>query len=305
MLQRISSWLFLFGAIAVGIYTVLHFNFDPAPIATHFLFPYYAICVVMQYIWPEQPNKFERGELLNDLIHNAALVGITSFQTFFVHSLVAMTGAGLLFKYGALPDAYAAHNLPMWGQVVIAYLTFDFMFYVTHRMAHDIDALWRLHSVHHCAHRLSVLNASRAHPVDLIWRRLLPIFVTFQTGVSPEAFVMSGMIGSVLATITHMNVAFSFGPLNYIIGTNEIHRWHHSDKLEEAKNFSIFMLWDRLFGTYVYPADRPRPDRLGLFNENHYPLHNYLGQLLVPLKWKQIKARQAQVAQPATTRAAH
>ena len=103
MLQRISSWLFLFGAIAVGIYTVLHFNFDPAPIATHFLFPYYAICVVMQYIWPEQPNKFERGELLNDLIHNAALVGITSFQTFFVHSLIAMTGAGLLFKYGALP----------------------------------------------------------------------------------------------------------------------------------------------------------------------------------------------------------
>lgn len=295
MLQRFSSWLFLFGSVAVGIYTVLHFNFDPGPIATHFLFPYYAICVLMQYIWPEQANQFEKGEVVNDLMHNGALVAISSFQTFFVHTLVAMTGAGLLFKYGVLPDAYAAHNLPMWAQVAIAYLTFDFMFYVTHRMGHEIDFLWRLHSVHHCAHRLSVLNASRAHPLDLVWRRILPIFITFQTGVSPEAFVLSGVIGSVLATITHMNVAFSFGPLNYIIGTNEIHRWHHSDKIEEARNFSIFMLWDHVFGTFVYPAGRPRPARMGLFNENFYPRQGYLGQLLVPLKWKKMKARQAEL----------
>ncbi len=295
MLQRFSSWVFLFGSVALGIFTVLHFNFDPAPIATHFLFPYYIICVVMQYVWPEQPNQFERGEVVADWLHNGALVAISSFQNFFVHALIAMTGAGLLFKYGVLPDAYAAHNLPMWAQVLIAYLTFDFMFYVTHRMGHEIDLLWRLHSVHHCAHRLSVLNASRAHPLDLVWRRIVPIFVTFQTGVSPEAFVMSGVIGSVLATITHMNVAFSFGPLNYIIGTNEIHRWHHSDKIEEARNFSIFMLWDHLFGTFVYPKGRARPDRLGLFNENDYPLHGYLGQMLVPWNWKKMKARQAQL----------
>jgi sterol desaturase/sphingolipid hydroxylase (fatty acid hydroxylase superfamily) len=292
MLQRISSWVFLFGAVGLAIFTVLHFNFDPVKVATYFLFPYYAVCVAMQYIWPEQPNDFEKGELANDVLHNTALVGITSFQDYFVHVLVATTGAGMLFKYGVLPEAYAAHNLPMWGQVLVSFLTFDFMFYVTHRMGHEIDFLWRLHSVHHCAHRLSVLNASRAHPLDLVWRRLLPIFVTFQTGVSPEAFIMSGAIGSVLATITHMNVKFRFGWLNQIIGTNEMHRWHHSDKFDEAKNFSIFLLWDRTFGTYVNPPDRHAPARLGLFNENFYPLHNYIGQLLVPWKWGALKARQ-------------
>jgi len=297
MLQRILSWLFLFGAVAGGIYTVLHFNFDPAAIATHYMFPYYAVCVAMQYIWPEQPNQFEKGELVNDLVHNTALVAITSLQNLFVHALIAMTGAGLLFKFGVLPDAYAAHNLPMWAQVAVSFLVFDFMFYVTHRMGHEVDFFWRLHSVHHCAHRLSVLNASRAHPADLIWRRLVPVFVTFQTGVSPEAFIMSGVIGSVLATITHMNVRFSFGPLNYIIGTNEIHRWHHSNKIEEAKNFSVFMLWDHLFGTYVNPQGRARPAFMGLFNENYYPQHGYLGQLLVPWNWKQMKARQAQLEQ--------
>jgi sterol desaturase/sphingolipid hydroxylase (fatty acid hydroxylase superfamily) len=309
MLKRLASWAFLFGAVAGGILSVQHFGFDPNKIFLYFLAPYYLVCTAMQYIWPEQPNDFEPGEVINDSLHNLALVGISSFQNFFVHALIAATGSGLLFKYGVLPASAAAHNLPFWGQVAISYLTFDFMFYVTHRMGHEIDFFWRLHSVHHCAHRLSVLNASRAHPLDLIWRRLLPIFVTFQTGVSQEAFLMSGVIGSVLATITHMNVAFSFGPLNYIIGTNEIHRWHHSDKIEEARNFSVFMLWDHLFGTFVYPPGRPRPDKLGLFNEHYYPLHAYLGQLMLPLKWKQMKAKQAQLeaatqpasAQPART----
>ncbi len=296
MLKRFSSWLYLFGSVALGIYTVLTVDFDPNKIFLYFLAPYYVISTVMQYIWPEQPNQFEKGEVTNDWLHNGMLLAITSFQNYFVHALVALTGTGLLFKYGVLPDSMAAHHLPFWGQVAIAYLTFDFMFYVTHRMGHEIDFFWRLHSVHHCAHRLSVLNASRAHPLDLIWRRLVPIFVTFQTGISPEAFIMSGVIGSVLATITHMNVNFSFGPLNYLIGTNEMHRWHHSNKLEEAGNYSVFMLWDHLFGTYVNPQGRTRPEHMGLFNEHYYPLHAYLGQFAVPWKWKQMKARQAALA---------
>jgi hypothetical protein len=105
---------------------------------------------------------------------------------------------------------------------------------------------------------------------------------------------MSGMIGSVLATITHMNVRFRFGWLNYLIGTNEIHRWHHSNQLHEAQNYSVVMLWDHLFGTFVYPKHRRLPSQMGLFNEHAYPVHHYLGQLLVPLTWSRMKARQAQ-----------
>ena len=274
MLPLVASWGFLFGALGLGIYTVLNTQFDPTQIALTFLFPYYALCTALQYVWPEQANRFEKGEVLTDSLHNVALVAITGFTDFFIHVLIAATGTGLLFHFGVLPESWAAHHLPLWAQVLIAWLTFDFMFYVTHRMGHEIDALWRLHSVHHCAHRLSVLNASRAHPLDLIWRRLIPVFVTFQTGVSPEAFIMSGMIGSVLATITHMNVRFRFGPLNYLIGTNEIHRWHHSNQLHEAQNYSVVMLWDHLFGTFVYPKHRTRPTQMGLFNEHAYPIHH-------------------------------
>jgi sterol desaturase/sphingolipid hydroxylase (fatty acid hydroxylase superfamily) len=154
--------------------------------------------------------------------------------------------------------------------------------------------------VHHSANRLSFMNASRVHPIDIIWRRLVPLFVAFQTGVSPEAMIMANTIGATLAVITHMNVDFRFGVLNYVFGSNEVHRWHHSNKIEEAKNFSVVMIWDHLFGTFVYkPQGQERPAKMGLFNELYYPRHNFWGQLLIPFTWKRWKARQAAAAQDA------
>lgn len=306
MFKLLASWGFLVGSVLGGIAAVLHFGFDPGRVFLYYLGPYYIVCTLLQYVWPEQPNRFEKGEILTDTISNGAMVAVGSIQNFLTHALIAATGSGLLFHFGILDDSLAARHLPMPVQVLISFLTFDFMFYVTHRLAHEVDFFWRLHSVHHCAHRLSVLNASRAHPIDLIWRRMVPAFVVFQTGVSQEAFIMSGVIGSVLGTITHMNVNFKFGVLNYVIGTNEVHRWHHSNNIDEAKNFSIFMLWDHLFGTFVLPKGKSRPAHMGLFNENFYPLHNFWGQLLVPLNWKRMKARQlaAETPAPASNRPA-
>lgn len=303
MFKLLASWGFLVGSVLGGIAAVLHFGFDPGRVFLYYLGPYYLVCTLMQYVWPEHPNQFEKGEVLTDALNNGAMVAVGSVQNFLTHALIAATGSGLLFHFGVLDDSLAARHLPLAAQVLISFLTFDFMFYVTHRLAHEVDFFWRMHSVHHCAHRLSVLNASRAHPVDLIWRRIVPAFVVFQTGVSQEAFIMSGVIGSVLATITHMNVNFKFGILNYVIGTNEVHRWHHSNKIDEAKNFSVFMLWDHLFGTFVLPKGKSRPAHLGLFNENFYPRHNFWGQLLVPLNWKRMKARQLAAEAPGAAQA--
>jgi sterol desaturase/sphingolipid hydroxylase (fatty acid hydroxylase superfamily) len=293
MRKLMLSWAFMFTAVAVGIWATVALNYDQKLVGLYFLAPYFLLTVAMQYIWPEQPNEFEKGEVWTDLLNNASLVVITVLQGSLVRWM-AEGGRAMVFQHGWISEAYSPAHLPMWGQVIVAWWAFDFMFYVTHRLSHDVDFLWRFHSVHHCAHRLSFLNASRVHPVDICWRRLLPIFVAYQTGVSVEAIIVANTIGMVLATITHMNVNFEFGPLNYLIGSNQMHRWHHSNKIEEAKNFSVVMIWDRLFGTFVYPKGRARPDKLGLFNEQFYPVQSFWGQLMIPFTWKRWKARQAQ-----------
>ncbi|TBO28377.1 sterol desaturase family protein [Aquabacterium lacunae] len=292
MRKMLWSWLFMGVALATGIYATLALDYDQNKVVLYFFLPYFALTTAMQYLWPEQPNQFEKGEVWTDILNNAALIGLTWAQGGIV-KWMSTAGVGLVFTSGWVDPAYSAGNLPMWAQVLVAWFVFDFMFYVTHRMAHEVDFFWRFHSVHHCAHRLSFMNASRVHPIDIIWRRLVPMFVAYQTGVSVEAMIMANTIGAVLAVITHMNVDFRFGPVNYVIGTNEMHRWHHSNKIEEAKNYSVLLFWDHLFGTYVNPPTQRRPEKMGLFNELFYPRHNFWGQLLIPFTWKQWKARQA------------
>lgn len=288
LLQHLASLAFLFGALIVGVLTAAQVNFEASRVLTHFLLPFYFVAWALQYVFPWTPNRFEKGEVFNDMLNNGMLVLISGIQDFGVRWLTVFAAPGLLFHYGLVDSAYALHTQPFWVQVLVDVLLFDFCFYWTHRLAHERDWLWRLHSVHHCAHRLSVLNASRAHPLDLFWRRFVPIFVVLQTGISPEAFICAGVISSVLATITHMNVRFRFGWLNYFIGTNEVHIWHHSTKLEEAKNFSMILIWDRLFGTFVLPRNHGKPEALGLVDERGYPLHAYLGQLMVPFRWARL-----------------
>jgi sterol desaturase/sphingolipid hydroxylase (fatty acid hydroxylase superfamily) len=295
MRKMLWSWLFMGVALATGIYATLALNYDQNKVVLYFFLPYFVLTTAMQYVWPEQPNQFEKGEVWTDILNNAALIGLTWAQGGIV-KWMSTAGLGLVFTSGWVDPAYSAANLPLWAQVLVAWFVFDFMFYVTHRMAHEVDFFWRFHSVHHCAHRLSFMNASRVHPIDIIWRRLVPMFVAYQTGVSVEAMIMANTIGAVLAVITHMNVDFRFGPVNYVIGTNEMHRWHHSNKIEEAKNYSVLLFWDHLFGTYVNPPTHRRPEKMGLFNELYYPRHNFWGQLLIPFTWKQWKARQTAAA---------
>jgi sterol desaturase/sphingolipid hydroxylase (fatty acid hydroxylase superfamily) len=302
MRKLMLSWAFIGIAVALGIWATVVLAYDQNKVVMYFLAPYFALATLMQYIWPDQPNQFEKGEVLTDVLNNVALLGVTALQGGLVH-MMSSSGSGLLFQHGIIDEHFSAHHLPFWAQVIVAWWAFDFMFYVTHRLAHEVDWLWRFHSVHHCAHRLSFLNASRAHPIDLVWRRLVPLFVTYQTGVSPEAIIVANTIGATLAAITHMNVRFDFGALNYLIGTNQMHRWHHSNKIEEAKNYSVVMLWDHLFGTYVNPPDRSRPEKMGLFNELYYPIHNYLGQMTIPFTWKSWKARQLVAEQQGITAA--
>lgn len=292
MRKQLFSWGFMALALVLGAWATHAVGYDETKAVLYFLVPYYTIAAAMQYIWPHSPNKFEPNEVITDWLNNAGLLVVTLLQAYMVRWM-EREGTGLLFEHGWLSTDWSAGNLPFWAQVVVAMLVFDLMFNVTHRIAHNVDFFWRFHSVHHCAHRLSFMNASRVHPIDLVWRRLVPLFVTYQAGVDPNAIILANILASTLAVISHMNVDFEFGVLNYLIGTNQMHRWHHSNKIEEAKNFSIFMIWDQIAGSFVNPKDRKEPEKMGLFNEAFYPIHDFWGQLMIPLTWKRWKAKQA------------
>jgi sterol desaturase/sphingolipid hydroxylase (fatty acid hydroxylase superfamily) len=73
------------------------------------------------------------------------------------------------------------------------------------------------------------------------------------------------------------------GILNYIFITPNVHRWHHSKKVEEGNNNfgENLAIFDILFGTYYHPKDR----HVGPLGIKEGMPKAFLSQLAAPFFW--------------------
>jgi sterol desaturase/sphingolipid hydroxylase (fatty acid hydroxylase superfamily) len=137
--------------------------------------------------------------------------------------------------------------------------------------------------VHHSSERLYFLNSNRFHPVDAALTTVAFVAPLSLLGVGPEVLVLHTIVNAINGAFKHGNVDVRLGPLNWLVSLGELHRWHHSPKIEEAShNYGTnLILWDVVFGTRSLPRDREPPEEVGL-GAPGYP-QSYLAQLLEPL----------------------
>ncbi len=167
---------------------------------------------------------------------------------------------------------------PFWLQAIEVILLSDIIIYWGHRLQHKVGFLWRFHKVHHSAEHLDWLAAHREHPLDSIYTIGLINLPAFILGFPLET--LAGVIAfrGIWAIYIHSNVRLPIGPLKYLIGSPELHHWHH-DKERDAGNYAnISPLMDLIFGTYKCPPHEP--EEYGIKEE--FP-KNYVGQLLEPM----------------------
>ncbi len=106
-------------------------------------------------------------------------------------------------------------------------------------------------------------------------------------GVEGNVLLPLAVFGTLIGHLNHSNLKISWGPLRYLINSPRMHVWHHDIILRggHGKNFAvIFSLWDWLFGTAYWPADREQPERLGFEGMERFP-KGFLARLVYPLRW--------------------
>jgi sterol desaturase/sphingolipid hydroxylase (fatty acid hydroxylase superfamily) len=170
---------------------------------------------------------------------------------------------------------------PRWLVLTEMVVLSDFIYYWTHRAAHTVPALWRLHAIHHSTRHLRSLSALRAHPAE-VYVQICNMVPLFLLGFPPEGLAPLAPIFMLYGFVIHANVPIAVRPLSYILNSPMFHAWHHVLD-EEAKkggtNFAgLFPIWDALFGTYRLPEHlpaeygtdgEPLPD--GCINQVLYP----------------------------------
>lgn len=174
-------------------------------------------------------------------------------------------------------EAVAAQ--PTWALAIEVVLVSDFCVYWGHRLQHRVDFLWRFHAVHHSAEHLDWLAAHREHPVDTIYTLALINLPIYMLGYPLEALAGLVAFRGLWAIYVHANVRIPLGPLRAVVGSPELHHWHH-DRDRRAGNYgNVCPLMDVAFGTYRCPAQEP--EHFGLVR----PLPpTYVGQLVHPFR---------------------
>lgn len=159
-------------------------------------------------------------------------------------------------------------DLPLWAKLVLGLLAFDFVNYWFHRTAHRVPFLWRFHRVHHSDTRMDASTSLRSHPVELVvYFGIASILAAALFGLDLMSLGFYFLVFTPFAFLEHSNIRFPTWldrTLGLVFTTPNIHKVHHEqDQYYTDSNYAdIFILWDRIFGTYKYKT--PSEIRVGL-----------------------------------------
>ena len=160
--------------------------------------------------------------------------------------------------YTAVFSVVALWQLPtdsVW--VWVAGLVFyDFCYYWHHRFGHTVALLWAAHGVHHQSEDYNLSTALRQTSSGWIagWVFYLPMAVL---GFPPLVFGVVALVDLLYQYWVHTQQIGKLGWFDRWFCAPSNHRVHHAvnDKYLDKNYGGIFIVWDRLFGTYAEEDD--------------------------------------------------
>lgn len=149
-----------------------------------------------------------------------------------------------------------AAALASWS---VVFVLVDLCYYFSHRYAHEINILWAGHVVHHSSEEYNLpvaLRQSALHGL-MSWVFYVPLALL---GVPWRMFVACNAINLVYQFWIHTRAVGTMGRLTeWVMNTPSHHRVHHgvNPKYQDKNYAGVFIVFDRLFGTFVQEEDEP------------------------------------------------
>lgn len=219
-----------------------------------------------------------RPQVLQDLLHNlVSTLGTSAVARALAFATLPPAAIWLQQQVGA--ELWPA-RWPLPAQLALALTIKELPYYATHRWLHASALGWRLHELHHASEQLYSMSSGRTHPVNVFLTYGLPQVPLILLGAPALVFTQVAVFMGIHGVLQHSNVAFRYGWLSAVFATAEVHRHHHSRRLEESgQNIGHnLMLWDHVFGTWCAP--RTRGLEVGVEGAATPP--SFWGQLVAP-----------------------
>jgi len=195
-----------------------------------------------------------------EMTWNTAGDAVANFVTLAAHLGIVTLSAGLYL--GAFYLIYPNFSLMMlpnnFWTIPICIVLADLVYYWEHRAAHRLGIGWATHTVHHSSPEFNISVAYRFGPLDGFY----PWFFHFPLvllGFHPLLVVGAEILVQAYQAILHTEAIPKLHRwIEKVFNTPSHHRVHHGSNPQYCdKNYAgIFIIWDRIFGTFEPEADK-------------------------------------------------
>lgn len=206
--------------------------------------PFFILAIVLEWLYglARHRNTYR----LNDSISSLSL-GVLSQARRFVTLGVGGYVYYLVTRYFSLPLMDSGH----WFTWVLALVLYDLCYYWLHRLGHERTILWAAHVAHHQSEDYNLTTALRQTSTGFLlgWIFYIPMYLL---GIPAQVVVTVGAINLIYQFWVHTEHVPKLGWYEWIFVTPSNHRVHHAqnDRYMDRNYGGIFILWDRLFGTF-------------------------------------------------------
>ena len=207
--------------------------------------PVFFLLIIVEYIYGRMIGK--NTYRLNDTVTSITIGMISRFPT-----MLNLGVQSVIFVYISSYlnlELLSVKNPFTW---IVAFLLYDLSYYWMHRMHHEIKILWATHSVHHHGEDFNLATALRQTSTGWLWKWIfyMPMIML---GVPVEVFIAVAGVNLVYQFWVHTEHIGHLGFMEKIFITPMNHRIHHAKNKEyiDANYGGVFIIWDRMFGTYT------------------------------------------------------
>jgi sterol desaturase/sphingolipid hydroxylase (fatty acid hydroxylase superfamily) len=162
-----------------------------------------------------------------------------------------------------------------WWMWVLLVFADDFSFYWHHRLSHHVRILWAAHVQHHSSQKLNLSVALRQSWGEPFYKFLFYMWMPI-LGFDPIYIIMMQAISLIYQFFQHTDLVKSLGLFELFMNTPSHHRVHHAvqAKYLDRNHAGIFIIWDKIFGTFVAEDNNIKPI-YGITNniDSHNPIN--------------------------------
>ena len=211
---------------------------------------------------------------------------LTSLSLGLGSSVAGVLAGGAVYGVAEWTSRFAVADIGwVWWAWPVCFVLDDLAYYWFHRSAHRVRWFWASHVVHHSSQHYNLSTALRQTWTGFLSLAFIFRLPLFLVGFPPAMVFFCAGLNLVYQFWIHTEAVGRLPrAVEAVMNTPSHHRAHHgrNPRYLDTNYAGVFIVWDRLFGTFEAERDDDAPryglvEQLGHFNVVKAAVHEWVG----------------------------